>query len=184
MAISRLEKENLLRAKKADIQKLHYERDLLIDQKESQSKIKAIESKISVAKKELQEIEVSPEKDKAFDTQITINGGNIAQINTGENTGNIVQVNVGQKDFWNSINFSHLEKELSELHSKMKKIAKTDEQDIAVGEIAKAKKASSEKNLEKIIASLKSAGTWALDVATKIGVALATEALKIALGLR
>lgn len=184
MAISRLEKEKLRKAKRGDIQKLYYERDLLVDQKESRTKIKAIESKISAAQKELHEIDILSEKDTSFDTQITINGSNIAQINTGENTGSVTQITSDKKDFWNSINFNDLEKELSELHSKMKIFSKTDEQDIAVGEIAKAKKASSEKNLEKIVIALKSAGIWALDVATKIGVTLATEALKIALGLK
>ena len=66
----------------------------------------------------------------------------------------------------------------------MKKRAKTDDQDIALAEIAKAKKAAKEKNIEKIIEALKSAGKWALDVATKIGTTLVAEALKIAFGLK
>lgn len=184
MAISRLEKEKLRQAKRADIQRLYHERDLMMDQKESQTKIKAVESKISAAQKELHKIEMLPEKDNSFDAQITINGGTVGLINTGENMGSVVQINHEAKDFWNSVNFSDLEKELSDLHSKMKRLSKTDEQDIAVGEIAKAKKASGEKNLEKIIMALKSAGVWALDVATKIGATLAAEALKIALGLK
>lgn len=184
MSISRAEKEKLRQAKRADIQKLLYERDLLVDQNESSTKVKTKESEISNAKKELEAIEALQERDSAFDTQIIVNGGNVAQINTGINSGNVTQNNNERIDFWSSVDYSSLEKEFSTLQSAMKKLAKTDEQDIAVGEIAKAKKATQGKNREKIIQALKSAGKWAFDIATKIGLTLATEALKIALGLK
>jgi adenine-specific DNA methylase len=183
MAIRRAEKEKLMQAKRAEIQKLLYEKDLLIDQRQSSNKIMGIESKISSAKSELEKIEALLETDSTFETQVIINGGN-AQISTGISVGDFIQNNSGHVDFWNTINFDDLEKELSSLHQAMKKQAKTDEHDIALGEIVKAKKAVREKKREKILQALQSAGKWAFDVATKIGTTLAAEALKIALGLK
>lgn len=184
MAISRAEKEQIMQAKRADIQKLLYEKDLLIDQRQSQKKIREIEMKISGAKSELEKIEALPERGDTFETQIIVNGGNITQINAGISIGDVIQNNSEGARFWNSVNLDDLEKELSSLHQAMKKLAKTDEQDIALGEIAKAKKAAQEKSREKILQALKSAGQWAFDIATEIGTTLAAGALKIALGLK
>jgi hypothetical protein len=183
MAIRRAEKEKLMQAKRAEIQKLLYEKDLLIDQRQSQKKIKEIELKTSSAKSELEEIEALPEADNIFETQVIVNGGN-NQFSTGISMGDFIQSNNNEVDFWHSVNFDDLEKELSSLQQAMKKQAKTDEHDIALGEIAKAKKAAKEKKREKILLALRSAGKWAFDVATKIGTTLAAEALKIALGLK
>lgn len=183
MAIRRAEKEKIMQAKRAEIQKLLYEKDLLIDQRQSQNKIKEIELKISSAKSELEKIEALLETDSSFETQVIVNGGNV-QVSTGVSMGDFIQNNNTDVDFWRSVNFNDLEKELSSLHQAMKKQAKTDEHDIALGEIAKAKKAAKERKREKILQALQSAGKWAFDVATKIGTTLAAEALKIALGLK
>lgn len=184
MSISRADKERIKKSKKAEIQNLLYDRGLLVDQRQSSKRIQKIDIKISKAKKELKEIESLPENDRNSTNNIIINGGNINQINTGINMGDTNQYNGEENVFWNSIDYKILENELSSLHLEMKKRANTDEKDIALAEIAKAKKAAKEKRVDEIIKTLKSSGKWALDVATKLGTTLATEALKIALGIK
>ena len=184
MSISRADKERLKKSKKAEIQNLLYDKDLLVAQRLSAKNIQEVNLKILKAKKELKAIEALPEKDSDSTTNIIVNGSNINQINTGTNIGDVNQYNGERSVFWNSIDYKILEKELSSLHLEMKKRANTDDQDIALAEIAKAKKAAKEKNIEKVIETLKFSGKWALDVATKIGTTLVAEALKIAFGLK
>ena len=140
MSISRADKERLKKSKKAEVQNLLYDKDLLVTQRQSAKKIKEINLKISKAKKELNAIEALPEKDSDSTTNIIISGGNINQINTGMSMGDANQYNDEGAVFWNSIDYKILEKELSCLHLEMKKRANTDDQDIALAEIAKAKK--------------------------------------------
>ena len=66
----------------------------------------------------------------------------------------------------------------------MSQEAKETEEHITVGNVAKAEQAAKDKNPSKVIESLKSAGEWALNIATKIGVSLATEALKQSIGMK
>lgn len=179
MAITRSDKENLKKSKRAEIQQLKYQKGLLIDQKRPSKTIAEIEAKIALAQQELKAIQTLPEKDYNAETNINILGGIVNQVNTGINLGNVTQNNLLN----GKIDFEKLENELSRLHTQMKKLSKTDDHDIAVGEIAKAKKAAKEKNKAKVFEYLKSAGEWALDVATKMGTSLAIEALKIALGI-
>lgn len=72
--------------------------------------------------------------------------------------------------------------ELEILRLELKKQATTPEQDIAVGAIAAAEIEIKNGNSEKAKSLLKQAGSWAFDVATKIGIGVATAALKTALG--
>lgn len=83
-----------------------------------------------------------------------------------------------------SMDFSKLAEELSRLRQVMSQEAKETEQYIAVGNVAKAEKAAEEKDSSKLVNSLKSAGVWALDVATKIGVSLVTETIKHSMGMK
>jgi len=83
-----------------------------------------------------------------------------------------------------TIDLSQLAEELSKLRQAMKDEATEAEHDIAVSDIAKAEKAANAKDSSKVAEYLKSAGKWALDIATKIGVAIAAEALKQAMGLK
>ncbi len=76
-----------------------------------------------------------------------------------------------------------LTKELAELRLKLKEKALEPEHDISIGAIASAESYAKEGNGPKTIEHLSKAGKWALDTATKIGVPIATEALKTALGL-
>ena len=87
---------------------------------------------------------------------------------------------------WNqlqtSVDLSQLAAELSRLRQEMKKESVEPEQDIAVSEIAKAEQFAKSGDGSKTLEHLKSAGKWALDIATKIGTSLAVEALKKSMG--
>lgn len=82
-----------------------------------------------------------------------------------------------------TMDLSQLADELARLRQAMSQEATETEQYIAVGEVARAEQAAKEKDSTKMVKSLKSAGGWALDVATKIGVSLASEALKHSMGM-
>lgn len=86
------------------------------------------------------------------------------------------------KSIEESVDLSKLADELSELRQAMKKEAVEAEQDIAVSEVAKAEQAAKAKNASKVAEHLKAAGKWALDVAIKISMPVAIEALKKSLG--
>ncbi len=88
---------------------------------------------------------------------------------------------------WNQvsdrINLSKLAEELAELRLKLKKDATEPEHDISIGAIASAESSAKKGNGPETLELLSKAGKWALDVAIKIGIPVATEALKTALGL-
>jgi hypothetical protein len=77
-----------------------------------------------------------------------------------------------------TIDLTRLAEELSSLRQEMRKVALEPEQDIAISEIARAEQSAKAGDGSKTVACLKSAGKWALDVATKIGTSLAAEAIK------
>jgi uncharacterized protein YjbI with pentapeptide repeats len=83
-----------------------------------------------------------------------------------------------------AMDLSELAAELATLRRAMKSEATEPEHDAAVGEVAKAEQAATAKDSSKVAESLKAAGEWALDVATKIGTSLASEALKESLGIK
>jgi hypothetical protein len=73
--------------------------------------------------------------------------------------------------------------ELSSLRREMKQIATEPEHDIAIGQIAAAETAAQKGDAGTVLRHLKSAGKWGFDVATKIGVSVASEAIKKSIGL-
>jgi len=77
-----------------------------------------------------------------------------------------------------TIDIPMLAEELSRLRREMRKAAIEPEQDIATSEIARAEQSAKAGDGSKTVAYLKSAGKWALDVATKIGTSIAAEAIK------
>jgi hypothetical protein len=83
-----------------------------------------------------------------------------------------------------SMDLSQLAEELSRLRQAMSQEAKEPEQYISLGDVAKAEQAAKGKDASKVVESLKSAGKWAFDVSTKIGVSLASEALKQSMGIK
>ena len=77
-----------------------------------------------------------------------------------------------------------LAQELATLRSKMKELAQSGDEHEALTNVIRAQEAAEQKERSKVFEHLKRAGQWALDVATKIGVPLVVEALKIAAGLK
>jgi hypothetical protein len=86
--------------------------------------------------------------------------------------------NVGQR-----IDLVRLADELRRLHEAMEREANQASQKLAVGAVAAAEQSAINKDGPKVLEYLKTGGKWALDVAEKIGLDLAKEALKAALGL-
>lgn len=88
---------------------------------------------------------------------------------------------------WNQvggdIDLPHLAEELVALRQEMKKEATEPEHDIAIGAIATAEQMAKTGDGPKTLATLKTAGKWALGVAEKIGVGLAVAAIKSSLGM-
>lgn len=89
---------------------------------------------------------------------------------------------------WNEmqgqVDLGKLAEDLSALRQAMKQEALEPEQDLAVAEIARAEQAAKANDGSKVVEHLKSAGKWALDVATKIGTSVAVEAIKGATGMK
>jgi hypothetical protein len=81
------------------------------------------------------------------------------------------------------IHLPTLAAELSQLRSAMRQEVNTPEHDIAIGQIAEAEAAAANGDGPKALEHLKKSGKWAFDVATKIGVGVATAALKTSLGI-
>ena len=89
------------------------------------------------------------------------------------------------QQIWNqnsdTIDIGQLESELVELRTALATEASDPEHQIAIGSIAAAEKAAAAGNGAKSLEYLKSGGKWALTIAEKIGVPVATAALKAAL---
>jgi len=83
-----------------------------------------------------------------------------------------------------AMDLSALASELTTLREAMSREATEVGHYIALGEVAKAEEAAKAKESSKVAQSLKAAGKWTLDVATKIGTSLATEALKESMGMK
>jgi hypothetical protein len=91
------------------------------------------------------------------------------------------------QQIWNQaapdLDLAKLETELTALRGAMRAEAREPEHDLAIGEVAAAQKAAKEGDGPGALKHLRAAGKWALDVASKIGVGVATAALKTSLGL-
>jgi len=77
-----------------------------------------------------------------------------------------------------SVDLAVLANELEQLRASMRQEAKTPADDRAVAAVGEAQEAATKKDGAGVVKHLKAAGAWALDAATKIGVALATAVLK------
>jgi uncharacterized protein YjbI with pentapeptide repeats len=118
--------------------------------------------------------------------------GDIVYKFEGNNTGQIViasnpnrmHINQVVNNNENTIDFLKLADELSVLRQAMSQQAMEKEQHLAVGEVAKAEQAAIEKDKSKVLKHLKSAGGWALDVAKKVSVSIASEAIKQSMGMK
>ncbi|MFW9263437.1 hypothetical protein [Nostoc sp. CALU 546] len=83
----------------------------------------------------------------------------------------------------NSVDLLELSNELSTLRQAMTRRSTELEHSIAVGEVAQAEQAAKSNDATKVAQHLKSAGKWAFDIASQIGVPIAVEALKRAIGI-
>lgn len=81
------------------------------------------------------------------------------------------------------IDLAALATELEALRREMREEATAPAHDVAIGEVAAAQAAAAEGKGAKALEHLRNAGRWAFDVSTKIGVGVATGALKAVLGL-
>lgn len=95
--------------------------------------------------------------------------------------------NMTLQQVWNqmqaSVTVEELAKELSVLRTAMRSEASEPEHEISIGAVAAAEAAAKAGDGPKTLEYLKKAGTWAFDVATKIGVNIASSVLKGTLGL-
>ena len=100
--------------------------------------------------------------------------------------GNIVTGNTFQQ-VWQRMDacpdLDQLADELSRLRTAMREEASDPDDDLKVAAVASAEKAAREGDGPGALEAIKSAGDWALKIAEKIGVGVATAALKAALGL-
>lgn len=80
------------------------------------------------------------------------------------------------------IDYVLLAEQLTKLREALKKEPETEAKDIAIGKITEAKLAADNEDIPSVLRHLKGAGQIALDVAQKIGVSIAIEFLKKAIG--
>lgn len=162
--------------------------------KESLSKLRSLNSQILGLSGGIGLLEMPGDRDTSSRPRIFINRGGLRMGDTYDISGqagavgpnahahdiNFTQVG---RQIEKSVDLSRLAEELSKLRQAMKAEAKEVEQDIAISDIAKAEQAAKAKDSSKVAEYLKSAGQWSLEIASKIGVPLAIEALKQATGI-
>lgn len=93
-----------------------------------------------------------------------------------------VDIRQNRTEFGEKIDLRLLAQELERLRVEMKSQASSAEHDVAVGAVALAQAEAKRGDESKALTYLSKAGQWALDVATKIGVSVATDAIKKAMG--
>ena len=113
--------------------------------------------------------------------------GDVYKVKQGFAGKNVTVQNAAFYQFsWEEIKYridmSKLIEELKMLKEILVKDAKTPEQYSSIIEVAKAEEAAQKKDGPKVLEFLKNAGKWALDASTKIGTAVAVEAIKKSLG--
>jgi len=124
---------------------------------------------------------------------VQIFGGNVMTGDTYNNSGQAGAIGPNAQATGNTfvqsrgvdenVDLAVLAQELGRLRTEMRGKATTAEQDVAVADVAKAEAAATKGDRKAIAEHLKSAGKWALDIASKIGVNLATSVLKGTLGI-
>ena len=115
----------------------------------------------------------------AGDTYVTRNAGAVGPNATAHNT--TITENYGAP--LEGMDLLALTAQLRSLKQAMSSEAQNTSQFEAVAAVSAAEDAAQKGDGAAIIAKLRAAGTWALETATKIGVSVAAEALKKAIGL-
>lgn len=113
----------------------------------------------------------------------TIQGNFQGAMGDGARATNLSYNQIGDR-IQNSMDLLELAGDLVKLRQAMSEEAKEPAHYISLGEVAKAEEAATAKDSSKVAEGLKGAGKWALDVATKIGASLATEAIKESMGMK
>lgn len=108
--------------------------------------------------------------------------GQAGAVGPGSRASNITFNQIWNKD-GGKIDVKELAPELTSLREALAKQASAPDEFIAVGKVAAAEKAAIAGDGPTAIGHLKSAGAWAWDIATKIGIGVATAAAKSALGI-
>ena len=107
--------------------------------------------------------------------------GPVAQV--AGDVGGSVNVNQTWKELAADVDLDELATQLEQLRAAMRGLAKSAEQDVAVGAVAEAAQAAKVKEGPRTLRALSKAGKWALDVAVRVGAPLLVQVLKKALGL-
>ena len=81
------------------------------------------------------------------------------------------------------VDMNSLAAELSKLRDAMRSQSTAPEHDMAIGQVAAAENAAKNGDGNAAMDNLKRAGTWTLGIAEKIGVGIATAAIKTSMGL-
>jgi hypothetical protein len=110
----------------------------------------------------------------------TYNTGQAAAVGRNARTNNTTMV---QNNHGTIKDLPGLISQLAILRAEMKKDPSDGDHDVEIGAVAMAEKAAKEGNEQSVLEHLKSAGTWALEIAQKIGVDVAAAAVMQALGL-
>jgi hypothetical protein len=76
-----------------------------------------------------------------------------------------------------------LANDLERLRTAMLSESKNEEQDAAVTAVAGAEDAAKKGDAKGVLASLKTTGKWGIDLATKIGAAIAAKAIEKSMGM-
>jgi hypothetical protein len=102
------------------------------------------------------------------------------------NTDFTVQRDMVQIDMRNqggaNVSLDELAQELAKLRLVMRQRAETVSQDRAVAKIGEAQEAAQQGDRRGAVTALSQAGKWALEIATQLGVSVATEMLKKTVG--
>ena len=107
----------------------------------------------------------------------TYNVQNAVGVGRSVNMENVT-INQTQTQASSAAELADMAAQLATLRQALKAQATEPEHDVAVGAIAAAESEAKKGNESKAMEYLSKAGTWALDIATKIGVPVVTEALK------
>ena len=161
--------------------------------RDSLSKLRSLNSQIiglsgNMGLLELTEDQSSPDRSRIFINRGGIKMGDTYKVGQAGAVGpnahahDMTFTQIGN-DIERAVNLSQLADELSKLRQAMKAEATEAEQDIAVSDIARAEQAAKGKDSSKVAEYLQSAGKWTLEIASKIGVPIAVEALKQATGI-
>jgi len=92
-----------------------------------------------------------------------------------------VNITQTQNKGGDQIDLGALAAELAQLRAELKANATEPEHDMAIGAVAAAESEAKKGDQSKTLEYLSKAGNWAIDIASKIGVAVATDALKRAM---